>query len=351
MPRSPRPLPGSLPAAFSVSAARAVGVTVRRLRHPTLAAPFRGARHRPPHDDVPDEERDADVSPIAREAAVLRAEIRRLAHAFATVAPDDWFFSHITAAVLWGLPLPIRLLRTAVRAQTRNGVTSPPRGIDVAALAPRRSSRARGVCGHQLQPALASVREVGGLRVSSPATTWALLADLLTVDELIELGDAIVHIPRRKGMRRGDAGDALGTPAELRAAASVPYRRRAGKLRAALAEIRVGSASPGETRTRLACVRGGLPEPELDVDVLADDGRPIGYTELAYPAFRILIEYEGDHHRTGRAQWQRDVDKHAACAEAGWTVVRLTAAHVYPSADLAVQRIRSALLRAGWSPQ
>lgn len=277
MPRSPRPLPGSLSESFSVAAARAAGVTARRLRHHTLAAPFRGVRQQPPQDKGEDE-LDADAGLLAKEAASLKDEIRRLAQAFAAIAPPVWFFSHITAAVLWGLPVPIRLLRAAVRPTTSDGVRQPPRGIDVAVHAPRRASKARGVRGHQLRPGLATVREVSGPRVTSPATTWSLLAELLTVDELIELGDAIVRIPRRDRMRRGFPSDALATLAELEAAAAAPYRRHADKLRTALAEVRVGSASPGETRVRLACVRDGLPEPELDVDVFAEDGRQIGYT-------------------------------------------------------------------------
>ncbi len=346
----PSPLPADLGESFSYRSARAAGVSARRLRHPDLAAPFRGARMRPAaHDDEPTDDPRLDGSPYALEARRAAGEIARRARALATIAAPDWFFSHTTAAVLWGLPVPLRLLRAAV-GPARVGARRRTAGIDVAVLTPGRASRAAGVRGHQLSAVLASVRTVHGLRVSSPATTWALLAAELTVDELIELGDAIVQIPRQGGMRRGGESDALATIAQLVAAADAPYRRAAGKLRDALAEVRVGSSSVAETRIRRDCQRAGLPSPELDFDVFTAEGEAIGYTELAHPRYRLLIEYEGDHHRTDRAQWQRDVDKHTACAAAGWEVLRLTARHVYPSTAPAVERIRAALIRHGWQP-
>ncbi|MDQ0613200.1 very-short-patch-repair endonuclease [Microbacterium sp. W4I4] len=70
-------------------------------------------------------------------------------------------------------------------------------------------------------------------------------------------------------------------------------------------------------------------------------GRFLGCSELAYPEFRIAIEYESDGHLT-REQLQRDIDKYQAYAEAGWNVVRLTAQHVYRDHDEAVRRVRAA---------
>jgi hypothetical protein len=99
------------------------------------------------------------------------------------------------------------------------------------------------------------------------------------------------------------------------------------RLRAALGQIRVGAASPPETRIRLACVRRYYLS--LDVDVFGVDGRPIGFTELAFPDHGVLVEYEGDHHRRSPKQWQRDIEKHAACVAAGWEVVRPTAADLH----------------------
>ncbi|MFG2009700.1 endonuclease domain-containing protein [Micromonospora sp. NPDC048868] len=46
--------------------------------------------------------------------------------------------------------------------------------------------------------------------------------------------------------------------------------------------------------------------------------------DLAYPRWRIAIEYEGDHHRE-RAHFQRDVARLNALRAAGWLVLRFTA--------------------------
>lgn len=346
----PAPLPDRLGDAFSVRSARAAGVSVRRLRHQTLDAPFRGTRTRSPATDDQAEKARDDESRWAAEARRLTKEIALQARALSQVAPATHFFCHVTAAVLWGLPVPLRLLRAALLPTVRNGVEVPARGIDVGVMAPGRAARTKGTRGYRLSSAMANVAAVKGLRVSDPASTWALLASELTVDELIELGDAIVNIPRRRGMIRGTEADALATMDELATAANTPYRRHAGKLRAALAEVRVGSASVAETRIRRDSTRSGLPAPELDYDVFALNGIAIGFTELAYPEYHLLIEYEGDHHRTDRDQWQRDVDKHRACAEAGWEVLRLTAKDVFPTTKPAIAFIRSALIRAGWRP-
>jgi hypothetical protein len=344
MARRAQPLPSSLGTEFSLAQARLHGVGESRLLGADLERPFRGARMLvlPPRDRG----RDQDESPVAREARELRAQIMRRARAWSAVAHDGWFLSHMAAAVLWGLPVPLRLLRLVIAGDPSAGV--PPRGLDVAVLGSRRAPRGGGMRGHQLSPELMSIRERDGCSLASPASVWAQLAPLLQVDELVELGDAIVRIPRRRGMERGSPSDALATIEQLRDAAFAGRREGVARLRAALPSVRVGSASPGETRVRLAAVRAGLPEPELDIDVFALDGSAIGYTELGYRAHRLLFEYEGDHHRVDRRQWNRDIDKHAACEAAGWSVTRLTSAHVYPDPATAVARMRAALVRAGW---
>ncbi|NLG62529.1 MAG: hypothetical protein GX539_09800, partial [Candidatus Cloacimonetes bacterium] len=156
--------------------ARARGVSVRRLRHDTLQRPFHGVRM-PARDELTT---DAESS-TAKEAATLSAEIIGLATALATIAPAHWFFSHVTAAVLWGLPLPIRVLRRAVRTVEYRHETHPPLGIDVAAWTPHRAPKGRGVNGHELRPRLVRASTTAGLPVSTPASTWALLGGILSV--------------------------------------------------------------------------------------------------------------------------------------------------------------------------
>jgi hypothetical protein len=89
--------------------------------------------------------------------------------------------------VIWDLPLPLRLLRRGAEA------------IDVAVLGERRAPKGVGVRGHQLRAELTRTGVRRGLRVAAPASVGAA-GSALSVGELVELGDAVVHI-------RGD-GDA-----------------------------------------------------------------------------------------------------------------------------------------------
>ncbi|WES64188.1 hypothetical protein P0L94_17205 [Microbacter sp. GSS18] len=343
MPPHPKPLPDELGPQFSVRDARTAGVSLRRLRHKDLEQPFIGARMRRT-DGVLIADSGRSSHAIAADEA--RSDIRRRARAYATVMPSHAFFFGVTAAVVWDIPLPLRVLRTATSVGGR--MPQHARRLDVAVHPPHRAPRARGLTSRQLSPRLTTTREHDGLRLASPATVWAQLATELSVDELIAAGDAIVQPPRRPNGAR-DAASALADVAQLEAAMTAGRRTGAARLREAVPQVRVGSDSSAETGLRLAIERAGLPDPELDFTVLDARGRVIGFTELAYPRWRLLLEYEGDHHRTDRAQWHRDVEKHAACTDLGWTVLRFTSAHVYPSPRPAIERIRTALRRAGWS--
>ena len=358
MPSHARPLPAGLGESFSFRAGREAGASERRLRNRDLDAPFHGVRVRASALARLQGTSAADLmdeSPAAIAARFHRAAILVRARAYSQVAPAQTFFRGVTAAVVWNVPLPLRCLNADAHARlTRRAGGSlerdEPRPLDVAVLAPHRASRAAGVRARQLSRALTPVQDLDGLRVVSPAALWAQLGEELTVDELIAVGDALVvqpRLPRRFGTK---VGAAHTTIPRLEAALHAGRRTGAGRLREALPQIRVGSSSQAETDLRLALLRAGLPAPTRDYEVIAPDGDRIGYTEIAYPAHRVLVEYEGDHHRIDRAQLNRDIEKHARAVAAGWTVLRITSSHLYPRPDAAVRQVREALLRAGWRP-
>jgi hypothetical protein len=155
---------------------------------------------------------------------------------------------------------------------------------------------------------------VGGLPVTDVATTWSDLAGQLDLDDLVVLGDAAVSSRRRV------------TVADL---ASASARQRGGRgarrRRQALSLVRTGSASPGETRTRLLFLRAGLPEPELNVDVGSAD-RWVARVDFLWARQKVIVEYEGDHHRTDRTQWQWDIHRVRELEALGFRVVRMTGA-------------------------
>ncbi|WP_438354235.1 hypothetical protein [Microbacterium sp. CJ88] len=316
-----RPLPPPLGEVFRVADARRAGVTSGRLQGRDLERPFHGIRW--VADDSPVDP-DLSIDEIAREAE------RRRIRAYSECMGADTFLAGRSAAVHW---------------QTRIG---PGDRLIIGVLAPHRARRGAGVHGVKVAPHLAEIREHKGIRVTSPASTWAMLADELSLRELVALGDELVRIPRGPGGALRPA-DRLATPDELRAAVEAGRRRSISKLREAMTLVREGSSSPLETEYRLDASEGGLPDAELDVEIRTAHGVLLGISEFVYWEQRLAVEVEGDHHRTNRTQWNRDIDKYAAYAAEGWEVVRLTSAHVL-RAHRAVGIVRAALIRRGWKP-
>jgi len=303
--------------------------------------PFRGVRFAPGRDADTDSNRStaaldraardgADVEPLAWDRAE-RERVLRKVRAYREIMPPHAFFAGRTAAVIRSLPI------------------AHGEELEVAVYAPARAARRSGIRGIKVAPALATVHEHLGCRLTSPASTWAMLAHELSVRELVRIGDAIVSVPRdSKGIPHPH--DCLATVDHLRNAAAAGPRRGAPKLRAAIESIRAGSSSPLETDYRLDAEAAGLPEPELDVDIFDSRGHRIGFTEIVYRAQRVLVEIEGDHHRTNRAQRNRDIEKYAAYVAEGWEVVRLTSLHIRGASPRATSVVRDVLLRRGWQP-
>lgn len=229
----------------------------------------------------------------------------------------DQVFSHVTAAAIIGVPLPRRIER-----DPRLHVTTI--GVDQAL-------RVRGAVGHRARFGTVRMSHSRGVPISHPADTFVALGTVLTVDELVIAGDALVGW--------------LGWLTIDELSAAVRRRRRIRgivKLRAALAEIRTGSRSPGETRTRLALVRHGLPEPVLNHDVVVD-GRWIACVDLAYPQARVAIEYESDLHRTDARTFKKDLTRGEHLKDVDWWLVRSTADDLGPLVERFVWRVRRLL--------
>lgn len=324
------PIPEELGRAFAARTALGRGLSARRLRGRDLTQPFSGARALARTSD-PAESADEHPAELERRAALQRAGD------YAVVMPSNQFFSHETAALMWGIPLPYL------------------RDIDphVSTFAPVRHPRMGGVHGHETTRRLCKVVQHPefGVTVTDPATTWAMLASVLRDPyDLVAAGDAVVRIPRMPGGFDVDLGEALAPVAALRAAVAAGRRIGRPALREALPRLRAGASSRPETWCRLQIVDAGLPEPMIDVDVYSDLGMFIGCVDLAYPELKIAIEYEGDQHRTSPEQWQRDIDKHEQLASAGWRVIRVSRVHVIGPEPVLVHRLRAVLVARDEDP-
>ena len=68
---------------------------------------------------------------------------------------------------------------------------------------------------------------------------------------------------------------------------------------------------------------------------------------VLYKAFRILIEYEGDQHRTDKTQWKTDIDRHEDFVRDGWALYRVTAARARHPRRV-VERVHAMPVEAGY---
>ncbi|MBG6238802.1 very-short-patch-repair endonuclease [Mycetocola sp. CAN_C7] len=234
------------------------------------------------------------------------------------------FYSHVTAARLHGLYLPPRLDRVAE--------------FHVTAVRPAVAPRAGGFVGHHVEPGTVHVVAVTGIPVASAVDTWRELATMLTVPELVEMGDGLV--------RRVHPIATMDQLAD--AVARSAGRRGSRALRAAFALVRPGTDSRQETRLRLLIVRAGLPEPLVNVEIRDAIGRFLALGDLVYPGWKVLVEYDGAHHFGSERQGHHDVDRLDLLMADGWRVIRVHREHMGNGAQGRIRAIRQALIRAGW---
>lgn len=327
--RPPGELPAELMAApFTLAFGRAAGLGDKRMRGKDLERPVRGVRLAAAVGPVPPVPPNP-VDPWADAAARLRHRCE----AVALAVPDDAFFSHLTAARLWPLPLP----RWAVEDDA----------VHVSVMEPAMSPRLPGIVGHRLSHHLISAVRRGGLRVVDPATLFCQLASRLALPDLVAVGDALILLPRYAHGRDERPYVALTDLTER-----VDRARGRGVVRArrALGLVRPGAESRPETLVRLAIADAGLPEPDLNVDVCAADGTFLGRGDMVYRLYRVIVEYDGDHHRTDTVQYDHDVGRLDRFAAHGWRVVRLTGRGFAADRETCLARIRQALVAAGWRP-
>jgi very-short-patch-repair endonuclease len=86
-----------------------------------------------------------------------------------------------------------------------------------------------------------------------------------------------------------------------------------------------GAESPRETWLRLLLIRAGFPVPQTQIPVYDEYGALVAVLDMGWENIRLAVEYEGDHHRTDRRQFNKDIRRADAIAELGWIHVRVTA--------------------------
>lgn len=283
----PRPLQSG---PFSTRTALESGVGARRLRRSDLVRPIRGFRIS-----------KADDGLVSR------------CRAYASHRGTDFAFSHTTAAILYGIPLP-RVDPT----------------IHVSVRAPGRAPTIEGFAGHKL--GRWEIRMVADLPVTTPEQTWLDLAQLLHRDALVAAGDYLV----------GGSEPLTDRLALAHAAAAAAGRRGVARARDAIELVRVGAESPGETRLRLLLAEAGLPSPVLNHELRTAEGAFVARVDFAFVAKRVALEYEGDIHRVDQVTWRKDLRRRERVEDLGWRMVRVTADDIAAPAEL-IRRLRRLL--------
>jgi hypothetical protein len=291
--------------AFSRRSAVQAGVGDGRLRNSELSAPARGVR------------------------ATSIASVLDWADAYLSSRPGV-VLSHVSAALAWGCPLPLRLDASV---------------LHVATCAPRTAPVGRGIIGHRIaaerfEAVPVVVRDPAGnavlLPVTSRALTFSLLAEILDPPDLVAVGDHLIGPDSRLDLDR------------LLAVVARDERRRGAPVRRAAAPlVRTGVRSRPETFWRLHCIGAGLPEPEVNRDIRDERGELIGIGDLSWPDYRTVFEHEGDWHRTDRRKFRSDVRRFERYADAGWLALRATADDL-AAPDPMMRRIAARLASRGW---
>lgn len=297
-------LPVRLGAQFSVRQAASAGVHRGRADAADLTRPFHGIRA---------------VSAPLTFRALVDCYLPRM-------RPGQRLLGR-SAVRLWALPYP--------------EPWRPTEALEIAAPQEHSPPRAKGVKGRHLQSARAQTWRVEGVPVVDPIAAIFSCAQELTIVQLVVLIDAILTDSENyPGMDLVPRPRCTLDDVEVRLAAWGRFPGSAA-VRRAFGRARAGVESPKETETRLAIVEAGLPEPVVQFEVRAGSYL-VARVDLAYPQWLIAIEYEGDGHRTDKAQWRRDIARQRELEQRGWIVIRLTQQDL-DQPDSFTGRIRSAI--------
>lgn len=236
----------------------------------------------------------------------------------------DAVLSHTSAAQLWAMQLPLRF--------------AAMRPLHISVAPPTRAPTGADVVGHQTALVDDDITVHQGVPVTTLERTWCDLAPLLTDEDLVAVGDDVLG----QGQEHFPTIDSL-------CAAIERYPGNSRRLRLArVAEFLTDrSESDPESRFRWRFARAGLPHAAPNLEIFSPDGELIARCDLAFEEYRVAFDYEGDHHRTSRRQWRKDLRRVPRIQDLGWHHIRGSALDLGDSRDL-IARLRRVLRERGW---
>lgn len=155
----------------------------------------------------------------------------------------------------------------------------------------------------------ADLHVVEGIRMTSPARTAWDLARRLPLEDAVVAVDALARVG---GFAPGDL---------LARRGAQPGARGVRGLDEVVALVDPKAESPPETRLRLLLRRAGLPAPEVQYRVEDEHGFVVARVDLAYPAAKLAIEYDGSTHLDRRTSL-RDRERDLELGDLGWDTMR-----------------------------
>jgi len=220
-----------------------------------------------------------------------RFALARIAGIDRRLTARHWF-SHASAALVWGLP-----------------VVRMPTTTHVLGVRPAGGARTAGITSHTGRTDDSELTVAAGVPVTSVARTVA---------------DCLATLPPAHGLVIADAALHRGLPrADLEAAvAALPARRGSARARAVLAIADDGAESPGESMARFVVVRDGLPLPTTQVPVATRLGT--FWSDFGWAQWHVLVEYDGQQKYGSATNLFDEKRRHDALVEAGERVIRVT---------------------------
>jgi len=250
----------------------------------------------------------------ASQARPLHGSQRALAVMLAVhdrISVPHWF-SHESAAIAWGLPVWRTPSVTHVRQSSRPG-----------------STRDRSVIRH------------GGAVDEQHLT---VVGDLPVTDIEQTMVDCARSLPPLAGLVVADAALRAGANRDVALRMVEQMRGGRGVVRAhAIIELADdGAESPGESATRFAVLRDGLPRPRTQIPVMTSLG--VFWADLGWEEWLVLLEYDGRVKYADGDELMREKRRHDALVEAGARVVRIVKEDI-PSRVRVTERVQRLLPR------
>jgi hypothetical protein len=152
-----------------------------------------------------------------------------------------------------------------------------------------------------------------GLRVTNPARAALDIASRHPIGKAVAAIDALTR-----------ATDLKMADVELLAERFMG-RRGIRRAHRALGLVDAGAESPRETWLRLVLIRAGFPSPKTQIPVYDEHGQLVAVLDMGWEELKLAAEYDGDHHRTDRRQFRKDITRHEVLRDLGWYAIRVTA--------------------------